>query len=199
MKIIQFLKSLLKEGRLKIEGGSYKGKKITYHDPCYLGRANNEYEAPRDLINKLESFSELKRIREKAIFIAIFFVPMVLTLITGVVGYARIYVYWLPFVLFLSAYGMTETISWLKKQTGSLVYGLEVGVVFLLMFFPAKQITKYYEDRGNGFLVVAGPNATLSEATKMAVWTDENIPENNLVVISVGVPESRVLTKYMKK
>ena len=50
----QFLNNLLKEGRLKIEGGEYKGKKIHYHDPCYLGRANNEYNAPRELIKKLE-------------------------------------------------------------------------------------------------------------------------------------------------
>ena len=141
----------------------------------------------------------LKRIRERAILMSIFFVPMILTLITGVVGYARIYIYWLPFVLFLSAYGMIEIISWLKKQIGNLVYGLGVGVVFLLIFSSAKQITKYYEDRDNGSLVVAGPNATLSEATKMAVWVNENIPENNLVVISAGGPESSVLTKYMKK
>jgi len=50
----QFLKDLLNEGRLKVEGGKYKGKRITFHDPCYLGRANNEYEAPRDLLRKLE-------------------------------------------------------------------------------------------------------------------------------------------------
>ena len=50
----QFLKDLLDEGRLKVEGGKYKGKRITFHDPCYLGRANNEYEAPRDLLRKLE-------------------------------------------------------------------------------------------------------------------------------------------------
>lgn len=50
----QFLKSLMTEGRLKVEGGKFKGKKITFHDPCYLGRANNEYEAPRDLLRKLE-------------------------------------------------------------------------------------------------------------------------------------------------
>jgi Fe-S oxidoreductase len=49
-----FLKSLLDEGRLKVEGGKFKGKRITFHDPCYLGRANNEYEAPRDLLRKLE-------------------------------------------------------------------------------------------------------------------------------------------------
>ncbi|MDR5590311.1 (Fe-S)-binding protein [Christiangramia sp. SM2212] len=50
----QFLKTLLNEGRLKVEGGKFKGKKITFHDPCYLGRANGEYEAPRDLLRKLE-------------------------------------------------------------------------------------------------------------------------------------------------
>ncbi|WP_274475573.1 (Fe-S)-binding protein [Mangrovimonas aestuarii] len=51
----QFLKTLLDEGRLTVEGGKFKGKRITFHDPCYLGRANNVYEAPRDLIKKLEA------------------------------------------------------------------------------------------------------------------------------------------------
>jgi len=51
----QFLESLLKDGRLTIEGGKFKGKRITFHDPCYLGRANNIYEAPRELIQKLDA------------------------------------------------------------------------------------------------------------------------------------------------
>lgn len=49
-----FLKSLFNDGRLSIEGGKFKGKRITFHDPCYLGRGNDIYEAPRDLLRKLE-------------------------------------------------------------------------------------------------------------------------------------------------
>ena len=58
----QFIQELINKGKLKIEGGTYKGKKITFHDPCYLGRANNVYEAPRELIQKLEvELVEMKR------------------------------------------------------------------------------------------------------------------------------------------
>lgn len=59
-----FLISLLDEGKLTIEGGQFKGKRITFHDPCYLGRANNIYEAPRELIQKLDAeLVEMKRSR----------------------------------------------------------------------------------------------------------------------------------------
>jgi len=64
----QFLKSLLDDGRLTIEGGQFKGKRITFHDPCYLGRANNIYEAPRDLIKKLDAeLVEMKNCRKKGL------------------------------------------------------------------------------------------------------------------------------------
>jgi Fe-S oxidoreductase len=60
----EFLKQLLDSGRLTIEGGQFKGKRITFHDPCYLGRANNVYEAPRELIQKLDAeLVEMKRSR----------------------------------------------------------------------------------------------------------------------------------------
>ncbi len=64
----QFLKSLLDSGRLSIEGGQFKGKRITFHDPCYLGRANNIYEAPRELIKKLDAeLVEMKNCRKKGL------------------------------------------------------------------------------------------------------------------------------------
>ena len=64
----QFLKSLLDEGRLTVEGGQFKGKRITFHDPCYLGRANNVYEAPRDLLRKLEvELIEMKRCKRNGL------------------------------------------------------------------------------------------------------------------------------------
>lgn len=52
----QFLQKLIDEGRLAIEdGGTFKGKRITFHDPCYLGRGNNIYNAPRSLLEKLDA------------------------------------------------------------------------------------------------------------------------------------------------
>lgn len=64
----QFLKQLMDEGRLKVENGSFRGKKITFHDPCYLGRANGEYEAPRQLLEKLDAdLVEMKRCRKNGL------------------------------------------------------------------------------------------------------------------------------------
>jgi len=57
----QFLRELMKEGKLSLDGGSLAGKKITFHDPCYLGRANGEYNAPRAVLEALGSTVEMKR------------------------------------------------------------------------------------------------------------------------------------------
>ncbi|MFN6943921.1 MAG: (Fe-S)-binding protein [Cytophagaceae bacterium] len=64
-----FLQQLIDEGKIKMkEGGSFKGKKITYHDSCYLGRANGVYEAPRKVLETLDAeLIEMKRCKSKGL------------------------------------------------------------------------------------------------------------------------------------
>ena len=64
-----FLQQLIDDGRIRIlEGGAFKGKKITYHDSCYLGRANNIYEAPRKVLEALDAtLTEMKRCRSNGL------------------------------------------------------------------------------------------------------------------------------------
>ncbi len=64
-----FLQQLIDDGKLKMkEDGSFKGKKISYHDSCYLGRANNIYEAPRKVLEALDAeLVEMKRCRSNGL------------------------------------------------------------------------------------------------------------------------------------
>ena len=65
----EFLQSLIDEGRIVLrEDGGFKGKKITYHDSCYLGRANNIYEAPRKVLQALDAeLTEMKSCRSRGL------------------------------------------------------------------------------------------------------------------------------------
>src|SRR4051794_4611824 len=64
-----FLQSLIAEGKIKLkEGGTFKGKRITYHDSCYLGRSNGIYEAPRKVLEALDAeLVEMKRCGSKGL------------------------------------------------------------------------------------------------------------------------------------
>lgn len=65
----QLINQLIREGKLLLkDGGSFTGKKITFHDPCYLGRANGVYEIPRDVLKKLDAeLYEMKRSKAKGL------------------------------------------------------------------------------------------------------------------------------------
>ena len=64
----QLLDILIEDGRIKVSRDSFKGKKITFHDPCYLGRANKVYNAPRKLIDSVRAdLKEMKSCKEKAL------------------------------------------------------------------------------------------------------------------------------------
>ena len=65
----QLINELIKNGKLGLKGGGeWKGKKITFHDPCYLGRANDVYEAPREALQNLDAeLVEMKRCRQNGL------------------------------------------------------------------------------------------------------------------------------------
>jgi len=64
----RFLRDRIKTGELKLTKEYFSGKRLTFHDPCYLGRANGEYEAPREIISALAlDFREMKRNRSFAL------------------------------------------------------------------------------------------------------------------------------------
>lgn len=63
------LQQLIDDGKIVLkEGGSFKGKRISFHDSCYLGRANNIYEAPRKVLEALDAeLVEMKRCRSNGL------------------------------------------------------------------------------------------------------------------------------------
>lgn len=65
----QLIQDLINRGKLTLkDGGTFKGRKITFHDPCYLGRGNDVYEAPRALVEKLDAeLIEMKRCRSNGL------------------------------------------------------------------------------------------------------------------------------------
>ena len=65
----QFLQELIEQGKIKItDSNEWKGKSITYHDSCYLGRANDIYEAPRKVLESLDiELKEMRRCKSKGL------------------------------------------------------------------------------------------------------------------------------------
>ncbi|MEL6122581.1 MAG: (Fe-S)-binding protein [Bacteroidota bacterium] len=64
----QLIKTLIDEGKLQVQEGGLKGKTVTYHDSCYLGRINSEYAAPREVLDALDAdITEMDRSRSNGL------------------------------------------------------------------------------------------------------------------------------------
>ncbi len=65
----EYLQNLIDSGAIKLTDASeFKGKRITYHDSCYLGRANDIYEAPRKVLEALDAeLAEMKSCRKNGL------------------------------------------------------------------------------------------------------------------------------------
>ncbi|MGW8322021.1 MAG: (Fe-S)-binding protein, partial [Thermodesulfobacteriota bacterium] len=66
LHIVEFVDDLIREGRLKPT--REVARKVTYHDPCHLGRYCGVYDAPRNILASIPGleFQEMERIREWA-------------------------------------------------------------------------------------------------------------------------------------
>ncbi len=65
---VQLLNQYLDEGKLKIDSPIFKDVRITYHDPCYLGRANEIYDEPRSVLKSIsKNIVEMERNRSFAL------------------------------------------------------------------------------------------------------------------------------------
>lgn len=64
----QLIQELIEKGSIKIDDKTFNNQTITFHDPCYLGRGNGEYDAPRYIINKLNAgFTEMSRNKQRSL------------------------------------------------------------------------------------------------------------------------------------
>lgn len=134
-------------------------------------------------------FSSLKK-QIRYGFLALFLIPVVLTLVTGIVGFARIYIYFAPFVFLFVSIGFVFLYEKIKVINKNLMYAFLVSSFLWVFYQPFLVLTNYYPDR-----LKAG-NVYIKDAIQLREFV-ENQPLNLLpVIMNAGVGRS-VLNHYL--
>lgn len=123
---------------------------------------------------------------------SIFLTPFLLVIITGIIGFPRVYIYFLPFVLMLVAQGIATIASKIKQFHQAAGYTFMAILLIGMIFSPIRFLVNHYNSR---YYV---PDATMAEAKQVLSYVQENIPRNQLIVILSGGPERSVLIHYLK-
>ena len=121
----------------------------------------------------------------------LFTVPIGLISFTGLLGPPRVYTYWLPIVLILVAYGVTETFYLIKiKYSNQLAYSLAAVFLAIIIFKP---VTTFSE---NLHLGASPTGTTFEEAKNAALFVKNNVSDHDLIVIPYS---DRVLRHYLEE
>lgn len=149
----------------------------------------------------------LKSKNNALLFASIFTTPALLMFATGTGGFARTYIYFLPFILFLAALGIIEAIGLIKRLNPALgkcfAAVVAIGMACelaenLIPYYhyryvePAEHLTLYYDE-----IHYSLPRTSMAEAREVASFVESTIPRNRLIALSR--PADDALNHYLQK
>ena len=139
------------------------------------------------------------------LFVSLLVLPIIVVLLSGLLGPPRVYIYWLPFILILSGFGLAETIVWIKSRfsnptaycTGILV----LAVIILSPLGTYSGILSHVFSKEDDFLdkfsgVTSDGRTTFKDAKAAAVFFDNSESRYDLIVIPYS---DRVLRYYLEE
>ena len=124
------------------------------------------------------------------LFISLIVIPIIITLISGLMGPPRVYIYWLPFILIVTGFGLTEFLVWVHARFPSyLAYSLGAIILTVIVFYPLKTYSINLSK-----VLHSNQVTTLRDAKAAKSFIDNNISQNDLLVIPFA---DRVLNYYL--
>lgn len=114
------------------------------------------------------------------LFVSLIFLPIIITMISGLMGPARVYIYWLPFILLFIGFGIAEFLVWIQsKRSNILAYSLGAVILAIIVFYP---LATYSDNLSK--ISIDKENATSFKDAKAAkVFIEENTSKYDLIVV----------------